>query len=129
MMPATTPNPAKALPEKNGNSAPEYVKCDLTAEQKLLCKAWSDEVENVDVIAWLDKAGDNGDILSLKHIVGQEGYQANLTGGELSTNHKHKCLIARASTMWRALLVLMYKDSMVLEGHWLVTSREYELDL
>jgi hypothetical protein len=128
-MPATTPNPTKQQANGNGNPAPLYVKCDLTAEQKLLLKEWAEGIEYIDVVAWLDKAGDNGDILTLKHIIGQDGYQASLTGGELSTSHKGKSLISRASSMWKAMLSLMYKDLLVLEGHWAVTTREHELDL
>lgn len=128
-MPATTPNPNKVDPKQNGNGGPLYVKCDLTAEQKTLCKMWADDVESIDVIAWIDHVVDNGDILSVKHIVGQDGYQANLTGGELSTSHKGKCLISRASTAWKAVLSLMYKDTQVLQGIWAVTERTLDLDL
>lgn len=129
-MPATTPNPNKTTPLQNGyKDAPLYVKCDLNAEQKAACKAWADEVEYVDVVKWMDNAGDNGDILTVKHIVGQDGYQASLTGGELSTSHKGKCLISRASTMFKAVLSLMYKDVMVLQGGWTVVARELDLDL
>jgi len=130
MMPATTPNPGKAEASlRNGNSAPLYVKCDLTTEQKALCKAWAEEVEYVDVVKWIDYVGDNGDILTVKHILGQDGYHASLTGGDLSTNHKGKCLISRASTMYKAILSLMYKDMMVLSGIWNVVAREADLDL
>jgi hypothetical protein len=128
-MPATTPNPSKTNAQQNGNNAPLYVKCDLTAEQKLLCKAWADDVEYVDVVAWIDHAGDNGDILTVKHIVGQDGYQASLTGGELSTSHRGKCLISRASSMYKAVLSLMYKDTVMLEGVWATVERTLELDL
>lgn len=128
-MPATTPNPNKSAAMSNGSGAPLYVKCDLTSEQKALCKEWADGVEYVDVVAWMDKAGDSGDILTVKHIVGSDGYQASLTGGELSVSHKGKCLISRASTMFKAVLSLMYKDVMVLEGVWNVTAREVDLDL
>ena len=126
-MPATTPNPVKA--ERNGNAAPQYVKCDLTAEQKLLCKQWASEVEHFDVWKWIDDAGVAGDILTVKHIVGAEGYQASLAGGELSINHKGKSLISRASTMHNAILSLMYKDVLVLQGSWLVFERTVDLDL
>lgn len=128
-MPATTPNPSKVHPQQNGNAAPLYVKCDLNAEQKLLLKAWADDAENIDVIAWIDKAGDAGDILTVKHIVGQDGYQASLTGGELSVSHKGKCLISRASSPWKAIMSLMYKDEVVLQGSWAVTERGLDLDL
>jgi hypothetical protein len=128
-MPATTPNPVKLQSNGSMRDAPLYVKCELTPEQKLLCKEWADTVEYVDVVSWIDKAGDNGDILTLKHIVGQDGYQASLTGGELSTNHRGKCLISRASSMYKAVLSLMYKDVLVLQGSWLVTGRDLDLDL
>lgn len=129
-MPATSPNPNKVdTSSRNGNAAPLYVKCDLTAEQKLLCKAWADGVEYVDVVKWMDDRGDAGDILTVKHIIGQDGYQASLTGGELSTNHRGKCLISRASSMFKAILSLMYKDVMVLEGSWIAVAREADLDL
>lgn len=130
-MPATTPNPSKSAERANGNgnSAPLYVKCDLTKEQKEACALWAAEVEYVDVVAWMDAAGSNGDILSVKHIVGQDGYQASLTGGELSVSHKGKCLVSRASTMFKAVLSLMYKDVMVLQGTWNVVARELDLDL
>lgn len=128
-MPTTTPNPAKNVPLQNGNAAPLYVKCDLNAEQKAACKAWADDVEYVDVVSWMDAAGSNGDILSVKHIVGQDGYQASLTGGELSVAHKGKCLVSRASSMYKAVLSLMYKDVMVLQGQWVVAARELDLDL
>jgi len=128
-MPATTPNPNKVDPKQNGNAAPLYVKCDLTKEQKELARAWAEDVEYVDVVKWIDFQTDNGEILSVKHIVGQDGYQASLTGGELSTSKKGKCLISRASTGWRAILGLMYKDVMVLEGVWAITERSLDLDL
>lgn len=130
-MPASTPNPnpVKTAHNGNGTTAPLFVKCDLTSEQKRLCKEWADDVEYVDVVAWMDKAGDNGDILTIKHIIGQDGYQASLTGGELSINHRGKCLISRASSMFKSILSLMYKDVMVLSGEWAVTSREVDLDL
>lgn len=128
-MPATTPNPSREKVQQNGNSAPLYVKCDLTSEQKMLCKEWAESVEYVDVVAWMDARGDNGDILTVKHIIGQDGYQASLTGGELSTNHRGKCLISRASSMFKAILSLMYKDQMILQGVWNVVAREVDLDL
>jgi hypothetical protein len=128
-MPAMTPNPSKTASSQNGNSAPLFVKCDLTSEQKLLCRAWADEVENFEVIAWIDHACDNGDILTVKHILGQDGYQASMTGGELSVAHKGKCLTSRASSAWKAVLSLMYKDTLVLQGIWAVTERTLDLDL
>lgn len=128
-MPATTPNPNKADPKQNGNAAPLYVKCDLNAEQKISLKLWSEEVENFDVIAWIDHSADNGDVLSVKHIIGQDGYQCALTGGELSVSHKGKCLIARASSAWKAVLVCMFKDAIVLQGAWNVVERQLDLDL
>jgi hypothetical protein len=127
-MPATTPSPAK-VEHRNGNGAPQYVKCDLTAEQKLLCKQWASEVEDFDVWKWVDDAGVAGDILSVKSIVGATGFQASLTGGELSVNHRGKSLISRASSMHNAILSLMYKDVMVLQGQWLVFERTVDLDL
>jgi hypothetical protein len=127
-MPATMPNPSKQT-ERNGNTVPQYVKCDLTAEQKLLCKQWASEVEDYDVWKWIDDTGVSGDILTVKHIIGADGYQASLTGGELSINHKHKSLISRASTMHNAILSLMYKDVMVLQGSWTVFERTVDLDL
>jgi hypothetical protein len=128
-MPATIPNPAKVLSNGSIKDAPLYVKCDLTSEQRALCKEWAEHVETVDVIAWVDKVGDDGDILTCKHIIGQDGYQASLTGGELSVNHRGKCLISRASSMYKSVLSLMYKDQMVLQGIWGVTARELDLDL
>jgi hypothetical protein len=128
-MPATTPNPNKVDPKQNGNAAPLYVKCDLSREQKELVKAWAEEVEYVDVVKWIEFHADDGQTLSVKHIVGQDGYQASLTGNELSTNKKGKCLISRASTAWRAILGLMYKDTLVLEGQWTVMERQLDLDL
>jgi len=128
-MPATTPNPNKVDPKQNGNSGPLYVKCDLTPEQKASLKEWANDIENLDVIAWIDHVTDNGDVLSVKHIVGQDGYQASLTGMELSTTHKGKCLISRASTAWRAVVSLMYKDTCVLQGIWNVVDRMADLDL
>jgi hypothetical protein len=128
-MPATTPSSVKVQSNGSIKDAPLYVKCELTPDQKLLCREWAEKVEYVDVVAWIDTVGDNGDILTLKHIVGQDGYQASLTGGELSTNHKGKCLISRASSMYKAVLSLMYKDVLVLQGSWLVVARELDLDL
>jgi hypothetical protein len=128
-MPATTPNPNKTDPKQNGNAAPLYVKCDLSKEQKELLRSWAEEVEYTDVVAWINLMTDNGEILSVKHIIGQDAYQASLTGGELSTSKKGKCLISRASSGWKAVLGLMYKDVMVLEGQWSVTERSLDLDL
>jgi hypothetical protein len=133
-MPATTPNPTKTSANVNGhqrdNTAPLLVKCDLNTEQRMLCKQWADDVEWVDVVTWVDKMVADFHVISLKPIDGG-GFQCSVTGqGSVTVGtHNGKCLMGRASSAMKALLVCMYKDTMVLQGQWTAAAREADLEL
>jgi len=126
-MPATTPRPKDAPERKwDRNNAPRYVRCDLNAEQKGLLKIWAEELEDQDLLKWVDDRVLNGHVVSIKSA--PTGFMCSLTGDRESSGHSGVALVARASTPIRALVSCMYKDTMVLQGQWPVTSQFEELD-
>jgi|ERR1035437_887580 hypothetical protein len=126
-MPATTPRP-KDSPGKrqNDEDRARFVKCDLNAEQKILLKTFGEELEDADLLKWLDDRVMNGHTISVKSV--EVGWMCALTGMRESSGHVGKCLTARASTPTRALVSCMYKDNHVLQGLWPATGSLEELD-
>ena len=126
-MPKTTPR-AEATEDKrwDGKQAPKYVRCELSFDQKVLLKAWSDELEDVDLLRWIEEEVSRGHVLSIRS--NEVGYQASLTGVREASGHFGVTLIGRASTAVRSLQSLMYRDSMVLSGVWPAADATDNLD-
>jgi hypothetical protein len=125
-MPKTTPKaeaPAKAWDPKD---APKFVRCELTAAQKALLTTWAEELEDMDLLKWVDSMVSNGHTLSIKSA--EVGYQCSLTGVREASGHAGMSLVARASTPLRAVYGCMYRQSEVLKGPWPVTSALADLD-
>jgi len=126
-MPKTTPKSEAAEDKRwDGKQAPKYARCDLSAEQRELLKQWSSELEDVDLLKWIETEVSRGHVLSIRS--NEVGYQASLTGVREASGHFGVTLIGRASTAVRAVQSLMYRDAMVLSGVWPATDSNSELD-
>jgi len=126
-MPKTTPREEAALKKLDANpNAPRYVTCDLNKAQKEALLVFIEEVEDKDIIEWINLRVGNNHILSTKAL--DVGYQASLTGSSRSTDHANQCLISRASTPAKALWSVFFKDQVVLAGVWPVSNRLEDLD-
>lgn len=118
-MPATAPKPDK------GPSV-RYVRCDLNAAQKEALKAWAEDAEWKDLIAWLDSMVVRGHTVSVKGM--DVGYQVNVTGVRPGSGHDGMCLVARASSPTNAIYSAWFKDTEVLHGQWPVDNSAENLD-
>src|SRR6185312_6341972 len=107
-MPATTPRPKDAPDKKwDRKDAPRYVRCDLNVQQKEALRAWGGELEEQDLLKWIDGRVSLGHVISLKGA--DVGYMCSLTGERESSGHMGVSLVARASTPVRALRSCLYK--------------------
>lgn len=126
-MPKTTPAPIKHdIPTKSNGNGPQFVKCDLSAEQKRLLADWAETAEDVDMLKWLELHVQMGHVVSIRS--NEVGYQCSVTGVTEGSGHMNKSLVARASTPLRALYSAWYRDEIVLKGQWTVIDRLTELD-
>lgn len=116
-MPATTPKPkAAAAQGKEGYLPPKFVRCELTKPQKDDLVLFRDEIKDDQVMAWVNKMVEDFHVLSVKHA--DYGYMASMTGVRGSATHENLCLTVRASTPRNALVALMFRDRVVLDGLW-----------
>jgi hypothetical protein len=126
-MPKTTLNPIKAeIPATLNGKGPQFVKCDLNAEQKKKLAEWSEEAEDIDMLKWVTNMVTSGHTISVR--CNEVGFQCSVTGAYESSGHMNKSLVARASTPLRALYAAWYRDEFVLQGHWVIVDRLTELD-
>lgn len=113
-MPASTPKNAGQKPDADRSI--QYVKCDLTVEQKALLVEFSAAVKEPQVLAWLAKEVENGHVVSLRS--NETGYQCSVTGVRPASGHDGIALISRASTPIRSVHSAMFKDTVILKGAW-----------
>lgn len=126
-MPKTTPKTeVPATTAWDGKAAPKYVRLDLSTEQKKLLATWAAELENIDLLTWMENQVSRGHVLSVRS--NEVGYQCSLTGTREASGHMGMCLVGRASTAIRAVEAVMYRDEMVLQGVWPVSSLTSDLD-
>lgn len=118
-MPATTPKPER-------NVTVRYVRCDLSAAQKDVLKAWAEEAEWRDLVAWVDSMVVRGHTISIKSM--DVGFQVNVTGVRPGSGHDGACLVARASSPTNALYSAWFKDTEVLGGQWPIDNSAENLD-
>lgn len=127
-MPATTPNPANKPQSKQDAYTVKFVKCELTAADKIDLKERAGSVDiQEEVWAHLSLRVTDGHVLSVKPL--DVGFQASLTAGANSRNHAGMCLIARGSSPISALISLWYRDVVILQGQWTANDRLNDLDL
>jgi hypothetical protein len=107
-------------------AGPQFVRCELTKAQKEQLVHWHAETDLEDAVKWLFRMAENGCVVSLR--TNDVGYQCSVTGVFESSGHKDQCLVARASTAEKALYGAMFRDIVVLEGVWPVSSRLDDLD-
>jgi hypothetical protein len=125
-MPATTSAPSRFKADENGRN--KFVRCELTAGQKVDLKRWRDDGASAEaLLAYLDQRVMSGHTWGCK---GQEvGFMATVTGVRETSGHVGVCLAARGSTPSNALYALQYKDEVLLKGKWEVVDWASELDL
>lgn len=127
-MPATTPKSEAKTEAKNGNGRPEYVRCELSREQKDALKVWADDTSDSDLLAFIEKAVWSDDyVLSVKPL--EVGCQASLTPAREKDQNWGRCLVTRGSTPLNALRSLAYKQEVVLKGLWAGLDRSQDFDL
>jgi hypothetical protein len=126
-MPKTTPRPKPfgdgeeevEKRQNNGYVKPTFVRCDLTADQKLEMANWANACNADDLLDRIVVSTSEGYILSLKPS--EEGYQASLTQSRkpsIGVPNTGMSLVTRASTPERALWSLYYKHTQVLGKDW-----------
>jgi hypothetical protein len=127
-MPKTTPRAEAVTTEKpwNPKDAPRFVRCELNFDQKALLVTWAGELEDIDLLKWLEGRVMSGHTLSVR--LNEVGYQCSLTGTREASGHVGMSLVARASTPLRALQGCMYRDELVLTAGWPISSLMSELD-
>lgn len=104
----------------------QYVKCDLTEEQKRDVAMFSETLKAESVLKWMAEHVLSGHVVSCRS--NEVGFQCSVTGTRASSGHEGKCLIGRASTATKALHSTMYKDTVVLHGSWDKVQTRDELD-
>ena len=109
-------------------SGPLFVRCDLTPAQKESLAAWVSTLDTAEWIQWLEATVTLGHVVSVR--ANEVGFQCSVTGGSRDGDaHTNQCLVARASTPVKALLVAMFKDQNVLAGVWPIVDIKSDLDI
>lgn len=128
-MPATKPAPSKpeekALAKMNG-TGPQFVRCELSKDQKEQLVHWAHETDTEDAVKWLFKMAESGHVVSLR--TNEVGFQCSVTGVFESSGHNNQSLVARATSAEKALYAAMFRDVVVLAGVWPLSSRLDDLD-
>jgi len=122
---APTPTEQKALAKLNG-SGPQFVRCELSKDQKQQLIHWAHETDTEDAVKWMFQKAESGHVVSLR--TNEVGYQCSVTGVFESSGHNNQSLVARASSAEKALYAAMFRDVVVLAGIWPVSNRLDELD-
>jgi len=94
---------------------PTYLDISLSDPQRESLQVFMEEMERVDLIAWI------GDKCATGHVVeakGEEDHFYVRATGIPGSEHAGLCLTARASTVEKALYALAFRDIVVLQGKW-----------
>lgn len=93
-----------------------YVRCELSAADKDAFKLWEDVQSDAAMYDALVKAVDSG--YMLKAGEGKESYQATLSAADTGQDWDGYVLTAFASSPGRALALLVYKHSVLMQQDW-----------
>jgi hypothetical protein len=109
-------------------SGPLFVRCDLTPAQKESLAAWVSTLDTAEWIGWLGATVTLGHVVSVR--ANDVGFQCSVTGGSRDGDaHRNQCLVARASSPVKAILVAMFKDQNVLAHIWPIVDIKSDLDI
>ena len=110
------------------STGPSYVRCDLTSLQKETLATWVAGLDYAEWVAWLEATVTLGHVVSIR--ANDVGCQCSVSGGTRDGDaHTNQCLVARATSPLKAVLVAMFKDQNILAGVWPIVDIRSDLDI
>jgi len=94
---------------------PTYLDISLDDTQRAALKVFIDEMERIDLLAWIGEKCATGHVVEAK---GEEEHFYVRATGIPGSEHAGLCLTARASTLENALYALAFRDIVVLGTKW-----------